>query len=154
MPKQPQHGYYSAAHRARYVDYDRGSYVNYAGFYSRQGLGFAQSQYPLDDEYDEEGRRIDDEQGEEEEEDEPIAVPSRTVAGGTAAVSATKTYKYSGRALRRGNIAVRDEFTYSCPTDVQCNNGGCCSLGDYCAIRDGQLGCCPVYVVDTWSYLE
>lgn len=42
------------------------------------------------------------------------------------------------------NLAPRDTFTYSCPTSVQCDNGGCCPLGDYCAIRNGELGCCPI----------
>ena len=33
---------------------------------------------------------------------------------------------------------------FSCPTDVQCIDGGCCKLGDYCAVKNGALGCCPV----------
>lgn len=37
------------------------------------------------------------------------------------------------------------EFTFSCPTSVQCNDGGYCLIGDYCAIRDGTLGCCVMH---------
>ena len=55
--------------------------------------------------------------------------------------AATKTYKY-GRML-----AVRSEFMFSCTTVVQCIvDGGCCKLGDYCTIKNGALGCCPVLV--------
>lgn len=41
-------------------------------------------------------------------------------------------------------LKARTTFTFSCPTSVQCDDGGCCPLGDYCAIRNGQLGCCPI----------
>jgi hypothetical protein len=42
------------------------------------------------------------------------------------------------------NLNPRTSFTFTCPTSVQCNDGGCCMIGDYCAIRDGALGCCPI----------
>jgi len=42
------------------------------------------------------------------------------------------------------NLNPRSSFTFTCPTSVQCNDGGCCALGDYCAIKDGSLGCCPI----------
>ncbi|KAK0829358.1 hypothetical protein LTR54_000022 [Friedmanniomyces endolithicus] len=42
------------------------------------------------------------------------------------------------------SIFPRSSFTFSCPTSVQCADGGCCMIGDYCAIRNGQLGCCPL----------
>jgi len=35
-------------------------------------------------------------------------------------------------------------FTFICPTSVQCNDGGCCPLGEYCAIKHGTFGCCPL----------
>jgi hypothetical protein len=28
----------------------------------------------------------------------------------------------------------------------QCFDGGCCPLGKYCGIKNGQFGCCPLYV--------
>jgi len=42
------------------------------------------------------------------------------------------------------NLNPRASFTFVCPTSVQCNDGGCCMIGDYCAIRDEALGCCPI----------
>ncbi|KAK0282277.1 hypothetical protein LTR35_000684 [Friedmanniomyces endolithicus] len=42
------------------------------------------------------------------------------------------------------SIFPRSSFTFICPTSVQCDSGGCCAIGDYCAIRNGQLGCCPL----------
>lgn len=41
-------------------------------------------------------------------------------------------------------LKPRSSYTFICPTSVQCNDGGCCPIGDYSAIRDGSLGCCPI----------
>jgi hypothetical protein len=43
-----------------------------------------------------------------------------------------------------GRIDARQSFTFNYPTSVQCADGGCCPIGDYCAIRSGQLGCYPI----------
>ena len=42
------------------------------------------------------------------------------------------------------HLPARSTFTFSCPTSVQCVNGGCCPLGDYCALVNGMEGCCPL----------
>jgi hypothetical protein len=39
-------------------------------------------------------------------------------------------------------IPGKDCYTFSCPTSVQCADGGCCPIGDYCGIKEGMLGCC------------
>ena len=116
---------------------------NFEGFYPRQGL----QQY-LDVYEDDE-----DEDDEEEDVEQPptstLAIyntPTRT-RGYYKAIKLNKRYfedfPDSKHYARYAQPPPTDEFTYSCPTDVQCVNGGCCSLGDFCAIANGQLGCCP-----------
>ena len=56
----------------------------------------------------------------------------------------TPTGTYPTNTLPNRSLLVRDQFTFTCPTSVHCVDGGCCEFGDYCAIRDGILGCCPI----------
>jgi len=77
----------------------------------------------------------DDDELDDELDDDKIPTPAKF-----------KDYVPTKTRSGRGRIVLpRTEFTFSCPTSVQCNDGGCCQIGDYCAIRDGNLGCCPEY---------
>jgi len=123
--------------------------TNFGGFYPRQGL----RQYvdELDEDYDGD---LEDDDEDEDDEDEALGTPSTTPATrekptrtrGYAKAVGNKPYSkpFPHRKLFGRQAPPTDEFTYSCPTDVQCDNGGCCPLGDYCAIKNGQLGCCPI----------
>ncbi|MCJ1405144.1 hypothetical protein MMC11_008370 [Xylographa trunciseda] len=124
--------------------------TNFGGFYPRQGL----QQYvdELDEDCDDDSDADEDCDGgyaaEEILSTTPATREKPTRTRGYAKAVLNKRY---GRSFPHRKYFARqapptDEFTYSCPTDVQCDNGGCCSLGDFCAIDNGQLGCCPEYV--------
>ena len=72
------------------------------------------------------------------------ATPTKTAGWWPWNMEPTRT---RSEPQQRGNnkaLLPRSTYTFSCPTSVQCNDGGCCNLGDYCAIKEGQLGCCPM----------
>ncbi|MCJ1321486.1 hypothetical protein MMC15_006831, partial [Xylographa vitiligo] len=125
--------------------------TNFGGFYPRQGLG----QYVDELGDDEDNDNLDDDSDDRDHSSDhgavetPLSTPAArempTRTRGYAKAILNKRYRKS--FLHRNYVPRQapptDEFTYSCPTDVQCSNGGCCSLGDYCAIENGMLGCCP-----------
>jgi hypothetical protein len=124
---------------------------NFEGFYPRLGIQqyLEEDGQFQDEDYEEDGQFHDEDYEEEEESSDPTpsiqGKATKTRGYGTAIFK--KRYdnsRYKNYFLHKRQPPPTDEFTYSCPTDVQCNNGGCCSLGDYCAIQNGQLGCCPV----------
>jgi hypothetical protein len=41
-------------------------------------------------------------------------------------------------------LVPRSTFTFSCPTAIQCSDAGCCPIGSWCAIIEGQIGCCDL----------
>ena len=119
--------------------------ANFGGFYPRQGL----RQYvdELDEDYDADFDTDRDHGSGYDVEETPSSTPAtREMPTKTRGYAKAVLNKRYGKTFPYRNLFARqtDEFTFSCPTDVQCNNGGCCSLGDYCAIDNGQLGCCPV----------
>lgn len=41
-------------------------------------------------------------------------------------------------------LLPRSTFTFSCPTSIQCSDAGCCPIGTWCSVVDGQVGCCDL----------
>ena len=116
---------------------------NFEGFHPRQGL----QQYL--EVFEEDEAENDDLEDIEQPPTATLAIyndPTRTRGYGHP-IKLNKRYfedfPDSKHYARYAQPPPTDEFTYSCPTDVQCVNGGCCPLGDFCAILNGQLGCCP-----------
>ncbi|MCJ1384963.1 hypothetical protein MMC17_008081 [Xylographa soralifera] len=129
--------------------------TNYGGFYPRQGLGQYVDELGEEDDSDDFDGDFDPgrgHSGDHEAEETPSSTPAtREIPTRTRGYAKAILNKRYGKTFPPRRHVPRqapptDEFTYSCPTDVQCSNGGCCSLGDYCAIDNGMLGCCPEYV--------
>ncbi|KAH6871627.1 hypothetical protein B0T10DRAFT_260255 [Thelonectria olida] len=66
-----------------------------------------------------------------------------TLASDDRAPTKTVPISLMRRAFENG-CGPKNCFTFLCPTSVQCLDGGCCPLGDYCAIKGGILGCCSL----------
>jgi hypothetical protein len=87
-----------------------------------------------------EPQKVDKEE-EEIDDDTPSPADSDTQSPSRTVGHVRSIAKLGGKLK---NLAPRSTFTFKCPTSVQCNDGGYCPVGDYCAIRNGAVGCCPI----------
>ncbi|MCJ1251993.1 hypothetical protein MMC30_009231 [Trapelia coarctata] len=65
---------------------------------------------------------------------------------GTEGLEPTKTVD--------GVLLPRKTFSFLCPTSIECPDAGCCPVGTWCTIVEGQFGCCdlPIDVCcDDWN---